>query len=128
MKKLLSIAFLALAMTVSFSAFSQSQTVKANKFNKAGVGAKLSLPTTDVVAPKPDPKRGTCCLNFDNWTGYTLYVWVDDVYRGTVAPWDEGGICVQDGWTSYYVRTAGYTYEWQASGECSGDYDLKIED
>ena len=64
-------------MTLSMSAFSQSKTVKAQKFNASGVGAKLTLPTTDVVAPKPDPKRGTCCLNFDNWTGYTLYVWVD---------------------------------------------------
>lgn len=127
MKKLLSIAFLALAMTVSFSAFSQAKSVKAQKFNASGVGAKLSLPTTDVAAPKPDQTRGACCLNFDNWTGYTLYVWVDNEYRGTVSPWDQGSVCVNSGWTRYYVRTAGSTYEWQDSGECSGDFDLTID-
>jgi hypothetical protein len=127
MKKLLSLCLVAAALMLSASAFSQAKSVSAQKFNATGVGAKLTLPTTDVVAPKPDPKRGSCCLNFDNWTGYTLYVWVDDVYRGTVSPWDSGNVCVQEGWTKYYVRTAGSTYEWQDYGECTGDYNLKID-
>ena len=127
MNKILSLCLLIVSMTLSMSAFSQAKSVKAQKFNATGVGAKLTLPTTDVVAPKPDPKRGSCCLNFDNWTGYTLYVWVDGEYRGTVNAWDEGNVCVNSGWTTYYVRTAGSTYEWQDSGECSGDYELKID-
>jgi hypothetical protein len=127
MNKIFSLCLLIVSMTLSMSAFSQAKSVKAQKFNATGVGAKLTLPTTDVVAPKPDPKRGSCCLNFDNWTGYTLYVWVDGEYRGTVNAWDEGNVCVNSGWTTYYVRTAGSTYEWQDSGECSGDYELKID-
>ena len=127
MNKIFSLCLLIVSMTLSVSAFSQAKSVKAQKFNATGVGAKLTLPTTDVVAPKPDPKRGSCCLNFDNWTGYTLYVWVDGEYRGTVNAWDEGNVCVNSGWTTYYVRTAGSTYEWQDSGECSGDYELKID-
>jgi len=127
MKKILSLCLLIVSMTLSMSAFSQSKSVSAQKFSATGVGAKLTLPTSDVVAPKPDPKRGSCCLNFDNWTGHTLYVWVDDVYRGTVSPWDSGDICVQEGWTKYYVRTAGSTYEWQDSGECSGSFNLVID-
>ena len=72
MKKLLSICLVASALLLTASAFCQSTNVSGRKFNANGVGAKLNLPTADVVAPKPDPKRGTCCLNFDNWTGYTL--------------------------------------------------------
>jgi hypothetical protein len=127
MKKLLSICLVASALLLTASAFSQSTNVSGRKFNANGVGAKLNLPTADVVAPKPDPKRGTCCLNFDNWTGYTLYVWVDGQYRGTVNAWDEGSVCVYSGWTSYYVRTAGSTYEWDGSGECTGDFNLTID-
>lgn len=127
MNKILSLCLLIVSMTLSMSAFSQAKSVKAQKFNANGVGAKLTLPTTDVAAPKPDQTRGTCCLNFDNWTGYTLYVWVDGEYRGTVNAWDEGSVCVYSGWTSYYVRTAGSTYEWDGSGECTGDFNLTID-
>ena len=124
MKKFL--FMLAVVFTASMALGQNSKEVIAKKFDTNGMGAKLALPTTDVEAAKPDVTRSQCCINFDNWTGFTLYVWVDNVFRGTLSPWDNGGICVEGGWTSYYVRTAGSTYEWSAEGECRESFTLKL--
>jgi hypothetical protein len=125
MKKIL-IALLAIAsLSITFTATAQTRTDL--KAKKGADMQKYALPSVDEVAPKPDVSRGQCCLNFDNWTGYTLYVWVDDVFRGTIAPWDEDGLCVAGGWTSYYIRTAGGTYSWSDSGECQTNVNLRID-
>ena len=120
MKKTLIILAIAFMASISVDVLAQSKDVVAIK----GSNPKFTLPTTDVEAEKPDPKRSTCCLNFDNYTGYIIYVWVDDVYRGTVAAWDEDGLCVNGGWTTWYARTAGGTYSWSGSGECRSSVNL----
>ena len=112
-----------------FAQANNHQKVVAKAFNKKGVGAKMEKPTTDVVAPKPDPNRSECCLNFDNWTGYWCDIWVDGVYRGSIAPYGEDYVCVAGGWTSYYVSTSGRTYEWEWEDDanCRGWWDLTLE-
>jgi hypothetical protein len=120
--------FVLLIACISGFSFGQAtKDVVGQAFDKNGVGAKLVIPSKDVVAVKPDPARAQCCLNFDNYTGYWLQVWVDGTYRGNVAPWDEGGICVSEGWTTYYVRTTGSTYEWSGQGECRASINLLLE-
>ena len=111
----------------SFQSFGQRTDVVAKKVDENRGASHYTLPTTDVVAPKPDKSRGSCCLNFDNWTGYTIYVWVDGTFKGIVGAWDDGGVCVGSGLTKWYARTAGSTYEWSGEGECVGSYNLKIE-
>ena len=111
----------------SFQSFGQRTDVVAKKVDKNRGASQYTLPTTDVVAPKPDKSRGSCCLNFDNWTGYTIYVWVDGTFKGIVGAWDDGGVCVGSGLTKWYARTAGSTYEWSGEGECVGSYNLKLE-
>lgn len=127
MKRLLSTTLTAVLLMVSVGAFAQKATDVIGQKTKPANLAKFTLPTTDVAAPKPDTRAALCCLNFDNWTGYTLYVWVDGNYKGTVSSWDEGRVCVGDGWTTYYVRTAGGTYEWEGSGNCYSAFNIRLE-
>ncbi len=130
MKKFFFIALLLACVSFSFESYGQkSRTdVVATKVDKNRGGSQYTLPTTDVEAPKPDKTRGQCCLNFDNWTGYTVYIWVDNVFQGTVSAWKDGGICVADGWTKWYARTAGGTFEWNGEGSCYGStYTLKLK-
>lgn len=120
----------AMVVVLGISAsLAQPVTVVGTKMDPAR-GSKCEkcvLPTTDTPAPKPDNTRGLCCLDFDNWTGYYLDVWVDNVYRGRVEPWDRDGLCVASGWTTWYVQTAGKTYYWEGEGTCNGDYVIKID-
>jgi len=121
--------FLLLGFTFCLSiAFGQDVPKESigKKFDKKGTGANLVSPSTDVEQPKPDKTRAQCCLNFDNYTGLWLEVWVDGTYRGTVAPYDEGDVCVYGGWTSYYVRSSGGSYEWEDSGDCNSWFSLKL--
>lgn len=126
MKRLLTSILTATVLLIGVAASAQSTDVKGAKARPENM-AKYTLPSKDVVAAKPDNSRGSCCLNFDNWTGYIIYVWVDGDYRGTVSPWDEGSICVGDGWTTFYARTAGGTYEWSSEGQCMGYFNIKLD-
>jgi hypothetical protein len=122
--------FLLLGFTFCLSlSFGQEspKSVTGKKFDKKGAGANLVVPNTDVVAPKPDKTRSQCCISFDNYTGLWLDVWVDGVYKGHIAPWEEGDVCVYSGWTTYYIRSSGGTYEWSDSGDCNGWFSLKID-
>jgi hypothetical protein len=125
MKNIIRISIVFLFTFFAAQSFAQSTDAYGKTVDKSR-GASYTLPTTDVEAPKPDTKRGECCINFDNYTGYTIYVWVDNVYRGTVSPWGDGEVCVGSGWTTYYARTAGSTYEWENSGDCRSSFNLKL--
>jgi hypothetical protein len=128
MKKLLTILMVVSITTFTVDSFAQGRDVVVGKaFDKNGPGANLRLPDTDVEEPKPDPSRSQCCLNFDNWTGYILNVWVDGTYRGTVSPYGDNGLCVGAGWTTWYARTAGSRFEWSGRGQCRGYAVLKLE-
>jgi hypothetical protein len=130
MKKLFFIALMTACVSFSYQSFAQTKggvDVVGTKVDKSRGGTQYTLPTTDVEAPKPDKSRGACCINFDNWTGYTIYVWVDGNFKGTVSAWQDGGVCVGSGWTKWYARTAGGTYEWSGEGECQGNYNLKLK-
>lgn len=125
MKKLSLSVFVLLLGMMTFA--QDGVDVMAEKVEKSRSASDYVLPTTDVEAPKPDVSRSACCLNFDNYTGYILHVWVDGSYKGSVGPWRDAGVCVAPGPTTWYVRTAGETYSWSGSGDCRSYYNLKID-
>lgn len=132
MKKFFLFALMMAFVSFSYTSFAQGSKARTDvmgtKVDKSRGASQYTLPTKDVAAPKPAKKvRGTCCINFDNWTGYTVYVWVDGVFKGTVNAWQDGGVCVGSGWTKWYARTAGGTYEWSGEGDCQGNYNLKLK-
>jgi hypothetical protein len=124
-----------LAFTLAFSfclmagvdSMAQERTVATPE--KKSRGEALVLPDDSKPVAKPDfsKARGTCCLDFDNWTGYYIDVWVDSEYRGRVSPWEDGDVCVGDGWTTWQAKTAGGTYSWSGSGACSSYVTIKLE-
>lgn len=114
----------------SMNAQTERKDLKASKVESTR-GNKYERPTTDNPVPAPSNSRGSaaysCCIDFDNWTGYYIDVWVDETYRGRLSAWDNSTICVQEGWTTVYAETVGGTYYWSDEGMCSGFYTLKIE-
>ena len=125
--------FIALSfLTVNFSyAQGKHNDVVASKSGNSR-GIKYERPTTDVETPEPAKSRGSlCCVNFDNYTGYYVDIWVDGVYQGRVSPWKEGTVCVSAGYTTWYAESAGGTYKWNSDGSqngtCSDYYNLKLK-
>jgi hypothetical protein len=128
MKKLFFLVFVAfLAVTVSFgqTVGAQKKTIvkevksaKVEKTRGENPNIKSGVPTADVPVAK---QRGDCAINFDNYTGYMVNVYVDGNYKGTVDAWGNGWVVVGNGYTTVYVITVGGTYEWSSTGECSDE-------
>ncbi|MFN5169080.1 MAG: hypothetical protein ACK5DD_05615 [Cyclobacteriaceae bacterium] len=114
-------------LLLSTESYAQKE-ITASKVEKSRGASQRALPDDSKPTVKPDKSRGSCCLEFDNYTGYYIDVWVDNAYRGRVAPWDLGSICVGNGYTTWYAETAGGTYSWSDSGQCNSvnlSYRLK---
>ncbi len=98
---------------------------KMSKSRGADPNIKQDRPTSDVAQEKA---RGTCSVNFINYTGYTINVYVDGYFKGTLSPYGSGNVTVGSGYTKIYCVTAGGTYSWSASGNCDHlyEYDLSV--
>ncbi|MDZ4793412.1 MAG: hypothetical protein SGI83_03955 [Bacteroidota bacterium] len=84
---------------------------------------KTDAPITDIPEPKP---RKTCSINFSNYTGYFIKVYVDGRYRGQLSPNGGGSVVVTEGYTSIYCITAGKTLEWFETGNCFRTYRFRL--
>jgi hypothetical protein len=129
------IVFLALACILSFGfnaeTFAQGKEKKAVKLSGkkmeksrgADPNIKQDRPTTDVVQEKT---RGLCSVDFINYTGYTINVYVDGYFKGTLSPYGSGNVTVGSGYTRIYCVTAGGTYSWTATGNCDHAYQYSL--
>jgi hypothetical protein len=48
----------------------------------------------------------------DNYTGYTIDVYIDGDYKGTLPPWEKQYTWAIAGKTKLYAITVGGTYSW----------------
>ncbi len=137
MKKilLLAVVFVAATLLNVSTLFAQQQkkevivkAVKVEKTRGENPNIKQERPATDVAAPKPDKSRGeTCIIGFENFTGYYIDVYVDGIYRGTMAPWEaERRVTLYSGYKSIYCITAGKTMEFKDAGDCDGYFYYKL--
>ena len=111
--------FLFVATSDSVAQGKKKQDVSGKKVEASRGASKYIVPVDDTPAPKPTTSRGnSCCIDFSNNTGYYVDIWVDEVYRGRIVPWDQGSICVGAGYTKWYAQTIGGTYYWGNSGAC----------
>ncbi len=102
--------------------------VKGQKVTKSRGDSKYVVPTGDAPMPKPEKSRGSCCFEFDNATGLYIDIWLDNVYIGRASPWqDSYSYCVGSGYTTYYARSSGGTYEWSNAYDCSGSWVLTLQ-
>lgn len=128
MKKIFMLVFMLVVVIFFSQSFAQDNKggddVFASKVKKNKETGKYKLPARDPQAPKPGKARGDCCT-FTNWTGFTVYFWVDTIYKGSIAAWGDIDVCFNNGDESWYMRTAGSTYEWQGIAKCPRNIRLR---
>ena len=49
------------------------------------------------------------------------------IFKGTLAPWDDGYVTVGSGYTRVYCVSTGGSREWNASGDCRENYYYKLQ-
>ena len=114
-------------------------TIKAKAMEKnrgTNPNIKGGIPTIDKEAPAPPDRGGEkirgsqidqgCMIKLDNWTGFTIEVYVDGYYKGTVDAFGEAIYHGLSGYTTVYCLTVGRTYYWAAKGDCSDYYIFKL--
>ncbi|RYY82675.1 MAG: hypothetical protein EOO15_22635 [Chitinophagaceae bacterium] len=52
-------------------------------------------------------------IHFDNWTGYSINLYVDSVYKGTIAAWGKASVYIFEGERLLYLQSVGGTREWR---------------
>jgi len=81
----------------------------------------------DNPVPKPEKERGAYCgIDFENWTGYYVEIYVNGYYKGTLGPWETGSVTVYAGYTTIYCITSGGTLEWYNDGSCDYYFAYKL--
>ena len=66
-----------------------------------------------VLKPKEEKTRaGYCKVFIDNNTGYTIDIYIDGAYKGTIPPWETQYTWAISGKTKFYAKTIGGTYYW----------------
>lgn len=100
----------------------QKVTVKATK-GKGAADIKQDRPTKDVPKEK---SRGACSVDFINHTGYTINVYMDGYFWGTLAPYSSGNVTDGNGYTKIYCVTVGGTYSWSAQGNCDHNFQYDL--
>lgn len=121
MKKILIFALLTL-FVAGVSAQTQKQTklieTKGILFEKqrgADPNIKTEKPSGDVVVPKErGPVYGDnyCDVNLENHSGYSIDIYIDGDYRGTIGPWENRVSWAIPGKTILYGKSIGGTVYW----------------
>ncbi|MCD4683585.1 MAG: hypothetical protein K8R86_09915 [Bacteroidales bacterium] len=124
MKKIVLLLVVMFSATLFVSTYAQDVkkeakvvTVKGEDIEKTrGISPYIKTPKPvddEVVVPKPEEKEKAradyCKVIIDNWTGYSIDVYVDGDYAGTVAAWSDGYTWAIEGKTQLYAETVGGT-------------------
>lgn len=143
MKKLVLLLVVMFSATLFVSTYAQDVkketkviTVKGAEIEKtrgASPYIKTPKPVDDeIIVPKPkesEQARGGewCKVTVDNWTGYTIDVYVDGDYAGTVGSWSDGYTWAIAGKTQLYAESVGGTVYWGPTYvDCDGEYIWKL--
>ncbi|MBC8343211.1 MAG: hypothetical protein ISR55_07110 [Bacteroidetes bacterium] len=107
---------------------SKSATIEKTRGNNPNVVKERS--NTDVAIPKPEKSRGDDCrVVVDNWTGYSVDIYVDGDYAGTVGAWSDGYTYTAEGQTSLYGKSVGGSIEWgPVYVDCYYEHTWKLTD
>lgn len=90
----------------------------------ANPNIKEDRPTTDDVKSSRGSGSGTCYVYLHNYTGYSIDIYVDGYWEGTLGKYDDAWVTTGSGYTSLYGVSVGRTKEWKFSGAyCYGSYD-----
>jgi hypothetical protein len=92
---------------------------------------KEAKPVNDeVVAKKPAEEAARtsyCKVIVENWTGYTIDIYVDGYYEGTVAAWGDGYTYTYSGNAELYGKSVGGTVTWGPKYiDCGSQYTWQL--
>lgn len=131
---LLSVLMIAFVFATANSASAQKfkdlvkQKVEATRGANSDLKDKVPCEMPDVVKSKIKKVKGSwCTIQFQNWTGYYIHIWVDGYYQGQLAPWAKSDIDVVSGWKDVYCETSGGTYSWVSEGDCDGTHSFNLQ-
>jgi len=94
--------------------------VKAKKIDPKGtsMNIKQDKPASDAMSAGSDCSY-TCTATVNNYSYYTVDIYLDGIYSGTVAPRSYLKVSTCNGYTTFYGRSAGKTKEWNSTGDCT---------
>jgi hypothetical protein len=78
---------------------------------------KVDKSKSDVTAAGSDCSYA-CTTEVDNYSAYTIDVYLDGIYAGTVPPKSYITVATCNGYTIFYGISAGKTKEWLSTGDC----------
>ncbi|MCX5789077.1 MAG: hypothetical protein NTX64_11310 [Elusimicrobia bacterium] len=141
MKKVLSVVFAAFVCQALFVAGAFAQTKEKKVFDDkkqviqntrgADVNIKAPKPSDDkVMPPKPTPSRGDVCTTYiNNYTAYTIDIYVDGNYKGSVAAYGDGYTYAVSGTTKLYAKSIGGTVYWgPRTVDCQFSHTWNLKD
>ena len=114
------ICFIAVNLSTTIAQDKKSVKVTASEVDKSkseNPNIKSKAPATDDN-PAPKPKGALCQIDFANYTGYYIDIYVNGYYIGTVSPWGTYPVDAYAGYTTIYCITTGGTFEWSRQGSC----------
>ncbi len=132
MKKtvLLTIATLLFA-TIAFNANAQDGArkrvdLKSESVTSRGANpeVKADRPSSDAPAASRGNGAGTCYIYLHNYSAYSIDIYVDGYWEGTLGAYADSYVPTGTGYTTLYGWSVGRTKEWKFSGaSCSSSYD-----
>lgn len=121
--------FATTALTPAFGAGKPAKKIKVNSMAMTATrGANPNIKSDRGSSDKQEQKaRGTYCdVYFYNHTGYTIDIYVDGNYKGTLGAYNSGTVTVYSGYTTIYCVSIGKTKYWEAKGNCDGAYTYDL--
>lgn len=120
MKKLILIVLVAFGASVFAPVQAQKQTkeLKSNavvfeKTRGADPNIQTAKPTDDTKAKEPEKSRGDLCtITVNNYTPYSVDIYVDGDWVGTIASYSKAYTYSYPGTTKIYGKSIGGTYYW----------------
>lgn len=132
MKKTIAVTCLLLFLgaalnTVSAQDARKRVDMKAENVSSRGANpeVKSDRPTTDATSSKSRGSgSGTCYVYLHNYTAYTIDIYIDGYYEGTLGAYADNYVPTGTGYTTMYGLSVGKTKEWKFSGaNCNSSYD-----
>jgi len=133
MKKTFLVAAMALLMsTVTYNTYAQGGgarervDLKAQDVKSRGANPEIKSdrPTTDQAGASRGSGSGTCYVYLHNYTSYSIDIYVDGYWEGTLAAYGDAYVPTGTGYTTMYGASVGRTKEWKFSGaSCNSSYD-----
>jgi len=95
--------------------------LKAKTIDKSkgtGMNIKQEKPTSDIMSAGSDCSY-TCTATVNNYSYYTVDLYLDGIYAGTVSPKSYLKVSTCNGYTTFYGVSVGKTKEWSSTGDCN---------